>query len=363
MSLRNKIKGMVGVHNIEKIRDVKTNIDIAVSRLAVNFRFTSVLYYAFYSRAFGRECKAVLEGKIGYFKNIKNKSPEYLLRRNIHRIEKGLTMQPRKPIFALDYIGETVDAYCSYSELQPSCTEKDYKWYSDVLSEYFDTVEKNTYLQKNQQKFKAFSMEGSEECVSVATVKSVPFKRDLSEVPVAYENMLQLAKRRRSVRWFLDKEVARENIDKAVAVANLSPSACNRQPFEFRVFDDRQLVQKIAATSIGTTGFISNIPVIAVVIGKLDAYFSERDRHVIYIDGSLASMSFMFALETLGLSSCPINWPDIEKNEKALANILGLKPFERPIMLIALGHPDSEALVPFSEKKSLDKVRSYNKVK
>ena len=35
-----------------------------------------------------------------------------------------------------------------------------------------------------------------------------------------------------------DLKVPREGIDQAMRAAAQSPSACNRQPFEFRVFDD-----------------------------------------------------------------------------------------------------------------------------
>ena len=94
----------------------------------------------------------------------------------------------------------------------------------------------------------------------------------------------------------------------------------------------------------------------------LDAYFDERDRHVIYIDASLAAMTFMLALETLGLSSCPINWQDVAEFESKIRNILQLKTIERPVMLISCGYPDKDAKVPFSEKKDLDEIRSYNKL-
>src|SRR5690606_20955791 len=188
-------------------------------------------------------------------------------------------------------------------------------------------------------------------------------KRDFSILNVTYDDFYNLAKLRRSVRWYEDKPVPRELIDKAISAAVLSPSACNRQPFEFRIFDDKELIQKVANISWGTLGFSHNFPVILVVIGKLEAYFDERDRHVIYIDGALASMSLMYALETLGLSSCPINWPDVEQFEKQMEKLLGLEKNERPIMLMSLGYPDKEGLVPFSEKKDLFEIRSYNKIK
>jgi nitroreductase len=70
-----------------------------------------------------------------------------------------------------------------------------------------------------------------------------------------------------------------------------------------------------------------------------------------YIDASLAAMQFMLALETLGLASCPINWPDVESLEQQMAVALDLPWHLRPVMLIALGYPDPTGGVPFSAKK------------
>jgi nitroreductase len=111
---------------------------------------------------------------------------------------------------------------------------------------------------------------------------------------------------------------------------------------------------------MGTKGYAHNIQTFIVVVGNLDAYFDERDRHLIYIDGSLANMSFMLALETLGLGSCPINWPEIESREKLMEDFLKLNPWERPIMCIGVGYPDPEGKVAFSKKRDLSKIRSYN---
>ncbi len=71
-------------------------------------------------------------------------------------------------------------------------------------------------------------------------------------------------------------------------------------------------------------------------------------------DASLAAMQFMLALETLGLASCPINWPDIEPLERRMDRELGLPPHLRPVMLIALGYPDPKGGVPYSAKKGAD---------
>jgi nitroreductase len=95
-----------------------------------------------------------------------------------------------------------------------------------------------------------------------------------------------------------------------------------------------------------------------VVVADLSAYPFEKDRHIIYIDSALASMQFILAVETQGLNSCAINWPDVERHEREMSERLGLEPYQRPVMLIAVGYADEKGLVPFSEKRVVkDTVR------
>ncbi len=108
---------------------------------------------------------------------------------------------------------------------------------------------------------------------------------------------------------------------------------------------------------MGVKGYADNIPMLLISVGFLDAYFDERDRHLIYIDASLANMSLMLALETLGLSSCPINWPDIEHLERKMEKLLNLKKFQRPIMCIAVGYPHPDGKVAYSEKRNIKKLK------
>ena len=81
------------------------------------------------------------------------------------------------------------------------------------------------------------------------------------------------------------------------------------------------------------------------------------------IDSSLAAMSFMYGLETVGLSSSVINWPDFEPLEAKMQKTLGLDVTDRVIMLIAVGYANPDGLVPYSQKKELDTFRSYNKMR
>ncbi len=282
-----------------------------------------------------------------------------ILVRNTHRLEKGLIMRPKRDVFALDYIAETVAAYeaaiCATSNGNPR-HEEQLQWVGDVLAEYFAVTGNHPKIDFLRKRF--LSLPSPRQ---VYAGKLLPYHRDLSQPPpVNYTDFAALAQRRRSVRWFLPKPVPRELIDQAMLVAAQSPSACNRQPFVFRIFDDPELVRRVASIPYGVAGYEHQIPVIVVIIGQLRNFFDARDRHLIYIDSSLAAMSFMLALETLGLSSCCINWPDLPDREKQMADLLNLDADERPVMLIALGWPDPEGMVPRSVKKPLVLLRRYN---
>jgi nitroreductase len=154
--------------------------------------------------------------------------------------------------------------------------------------------------------------------------------------------------------------VPREAVDLALQAARQAPSACNRQAFVFRIFDEPGMVRNIADLPGGVKGFCHNFPALAVLVGQLRAYSSERDRHLIFIDASLAAMSFMLALETLGMSSCPINWPEEPDKERAIRPLLKLAPDERVIMMIVFGYPDPVAMIPHSHKKNLDQIRVFH---
>ena len=335
-------------------------LDAMFVPLAARSRWLSSVYYAFWSRAFAREHQAMLNARLSYAEDLRSPGAGFaLLRRNVHRLEKGLLMRPRRDVFGVGYIEEAMECYehirKSHCDDEGECgTEM--KWAHDVLKKYFEVTTSHEVIDRCRKRFDALPP------VSCESGEKVPYKRDLAKEPsVSYDDLMALAMRRRSVRWFLPKAVDREMIDRAVTLAGQSPSACNRQPFSFRIFDEKELVQKVIKLPMGTSGFSDNVPVVAVVVGRIGNYPKERDRHLIYIDGSLATMAFVFAIESQGLSTCCINWPDIEELEVAMSDLLRLAPDERPIMCVAVGHPDPEGEVAYSDKKPLDQMRQYNR--
>ena len=320
-------------------------------------------FVATYSGWLGREAKSILRGQLTHHAQRTGTQASntvdgavYTLRRSVHRLEKGLIMRPRKPVFALDYIQLTVDVYQTVLTSNRQNTYCDLlQWAVDVLSAYFSVVDPDPVIDKARLQFDSLTHNRSTQ-----DSKRVPYRRDSEPLKITIEDLKELAIRRRSCRWFLQKPVPREMIDKAIEVAGYAPSACNRQPFEFRVYDNSSLPM-LASVPMGTRGFADNFPCIVVIVGTHAAFPFARDRHLPYIDSCLAAMGFQFALEVQGLSSCCINWPDIPDKEAALRERIELEDYEFAIMFMAIGYPDPEGMVPYSQKKPLDSMRSYNK--
>ncbi len=324
----------------------------------------AVPFHLIFSRAFDREIFAYTHAIRQYNRNILDVlSTNVVIRRNIHRLEKGLIMENRRPVFALDYIRETVETYATVLKNSESVSLElgEVHWAHDVLEEYFAVTDSSQPLiARMKQKFESLPLPAEME----KSERFAPYERKKREdlnIP-SYASFLDLSLKRRSVRWFQDKPVPRDLVDQALEAAALAPSACNRQPFQYRIFDDPQMVAEVTHIPFNTAGFAENIPMVIVVVGDLSNFFSPRDRHVIYIDASLSIMSFLYALETLGLSSVSINCPDFGIIENRFKKILHLKPYERPILMIGVGYAKSEGRIPFSTKKPLNLLRSYNEM-
>jgi nitroreductase len=284
-------------------------------------------------------------------------SQKSLLRRNLHRLEKGLTAENRQRVFAEAYIEETVVAFAN--EVRCSTDYPSLQWAYDVLIRFFEVVGKTAAIDQAWTRFRSIDVSALKFDINN---KYVPRKFTSSQDPVvSYEEFSALCKNRSSIRSYQNRPVPRDTLESAIETSLNSPSACNRQPFEFRVFDQPERLKAVVNLPIGARTFAQGIPAMIFLVGNLSAYGSERDRHLIYIDGGLITMSFILALETLGLASCVIGWPDIESNEKELAKILNLKKHQRCILCISVGYPNRIMEVPHSQKKSMGEILIYDK--
>ena len=80
-------------------------------------------------------------------------------------------------------------------------------------------------------------------------------------------DFLKFLKERRSIRTYLDKEIPNDKIEMILEAGRWTPSASNKQPWEFIVIKDKEFKLKVAkTTSYGK--FLNQAPVLIAIIGK-----------------------------------------------------------------------------------------------
>lgn len=281
-----------------------------------------------------------------------------ILRRNVHRLEKGLSMPGRRPVFGEKYILETVEVFARLAA-RPDAEHEELRWARDVLTRYFQVVTPAQGAVADAES--AFLRVPLVATRTGDPATSIPYpSSELAPRVTAVgaplpdpASFLALCMARRSQRWFSDRMVAPEVLESAMKAALQAPSACNRQPFTFHAAIGRDIIRKISSLPLGTEGFGEDLPVLIAVIGDLANYAEPRDRHLIFVDAALAAMQFMLSITAQGLGSVPINWPDIPENHDALRRLLGLADHEVPVMLIGVGHPLPDGMIPYSAKRSV----------
>ena len=91
--------------------------------------------------------------------------------------------------------------------------------------------------------------------------------------------ILEIIKKRRSVRDYLDEPVEKEKILKCLEAARLAPSACNAQPWKFIVVDDLDLKNHLCKSAFRgiykMNIFAQKAPVIIAVVSEKEKFLAK----------------------------------------------------------------------------------------
>ena len=215
----------------------------------------------------------------------------------------------------------------------------------------------------------------------------VPLK--FSEMPqeemVARSAAFQdLMSRRRSVRVMSRRPVPKECIESAIRTAASAPSGANQQPWRFVIVDDPDLKRELreaaefeerqnydrrfperwvnALSPLGTDWekpFLEDAPVLIVVFKE--AYGLSPDGEKVthyYVNESvgIACGMLIAALHNMGLATLTYT----PNPMGFLTRILKRPSNERPYMVLPVGYPAEDVLVPNITKKTFPEVAQWN---
>lgn len=202
---------------------------------------------------------------------------------------------------------------------------------------------------------------------------------DSDEQSARGDAFFQLLDRRRTVREYSDREVPIELIEKAIATAGTAPSGANMQPWRFVVVKDPAIKKQIRAAAekeeyesyhgrmsekwlrrlaiLGTDEhkpFIEIAPYLIVVFrinsveedGETEPTYYSQESVGIAVGMLLAALHNM-GLATLTHTPSPM---------KFLREILGRPKNEVPFVLIPVGYPAEDAIVPDIGRKPLSEI-------
>ncbi len=171
--------------------------------------------------------------------------------------------------------------------------------------------------------------------------------------------MLDILKKRRSIRRFKDEKVEKEKIDSLIKVALLSPSSKSIRPWEFIVVTNKELLETLSNSKQHGSKFLKRAPLGIVVVGdpgKSDVWVE---------DASIASIDIQLAAETIGLGSCWIQirnrmHSEDKSSDDYIKEVLEIPGDMSVESIIAIGYPD-ESKKPYTDQDLMIEKIHMNK--
>lgn len=208
-------------------------------------------------------------------------------------------------------------------------------------------------------------------------------RRTPEEVEQRASDYRQFIEERRSLRFFSDAPVSKKTIEQIIMAASSAPSGAHKQPWTFCAISSDRLKSEIRKAAeheeyISYNGrmsdewladlakfdtdwnkpFLETVPWIIVIFkksydktdegGKKKNYYVNESVGI--AAGFLISAIHHAGLVTLTHTPSPMNF---------LQKILGRPDNEKPFLLLPVGYPAEDAVVPKLERKSADEVIVY----
>ncbi|MBQ2540968.1 MAG: nitroreductase family protein [Paludibacteraceae bacterium] len=150
--------------------------------------------------------------------------------------------------------------------------------------------------------------------------------------------VLEAIQTRVSVRQFTGEKLSDEQIEKLLRAAMAAPSAMNKQPWQFVVITNEELLAKIGEQMPNSR--CQNKPGCAIVpCGDMSKTLEGAGRDFWVDDLSAATENLLLAAHAMGLGAC---WTGVHPNMERVSDVqklLGLDEQIVPLCIIPVGVP------------------------
>ena len=169
--------------------------------------------------------------------------------------------------------------------------------------------------------------------------------------------MIELLRKRRSIRKYTDQSVEPEKIDILKEAILRSPSSRNIDPWEFIFVDDCKLLKQLSQSKPHGADFLEHAALGIVIC-------ADGDKSDTWIeDCSIASILVQMTAQSIGLGSCWIQIRNRSYNENTtsenyIKNLLNLPDSMKVESIIAIGYPDERREPMLKEYLKYEKIHS-----
>ena len=170
--------------------------------------------------------------------------------------------------------------------------------------------------------------------------------------------MIELLRNRRSIRKFTSEKITPEAIETIIEAALRAPSSRGRNPWEFILVDDPQILDKLSTSKQHGSEFLKNAPLAIAVC-------ADSTKSDVWVeDCSIAAIVIQLTAVSLGLGSC---WAQIRERqhdsvitaEGYIQELLGLPAHIKVECVLGIGHPAEEKQPVPVDKLQREKIK-YN---
>jgi nitroreductase len=152
---------------------------------------------------------------------------------------------------------------------------------------------------------------------------------------------LEAIRKRRSIRRYTGEPIPRADLERIVDAGRLAASGNNRQPWDFIVVTDRQMIDRL---KVASQWMEAAAAIVAVVLDPSSRWWLE--------DGSAAIENMLIACTALGYGACWLEGYTLPREEE-FKELLGVPEGRRLLTLLPIGVP---AESPTRTKKPLSEV-------
>lgn len=162
--------------------------------------------------------------------------------------------------------------------------------------------------------------------------------------------------RRRSVRSYEDREVARSTLEDIMESVRMAPSASNRQDWKFVLVDEDSVKDQLYKAA-NEQSFVREAPVVIAGVATEPEEKMSCEVKAGTVDLSIALDHLTLRAAEEGLGTCWIGAFDQEK----VKEILEIPGDHKVIALMPLGYPTYDLTAENKRRKNLEEITSYNK--